>query len=55
MYKEEFISGYCRMLDSSRTVTAELTDNQLTYVDCCYGNCIYQASCPIAVELDKLK
>ena len=55
MEYEKFLSGYCRVMDCSRTVTAELTDNQLTYADCCYGNCIYQASCPIAVELDKLK
>ena len=55
MEDEKFLSGYCRMIDGSRTVTAELTDGHLTCADCCYGNCMYQASCPIAAELDKLK
>ncbi len=55
MEDEKFITGYCRVMDCSRTITAELTDNQLTYVDCCYGDCVYQSSCPIAAELDKLK
>ena len=51
---EKFISGYCRMLDSSRTVTAETEDGKLTEVDCCYGNCLYQKNCPIAKKLDDL-
>ena len=55
MEDEKFLSGYCRMMDCSRTVTAELTDGQLNCVDCRYGNCIYQSTCPIAAELDKLK
>ena len=55
MEDEKFLSGYCRVMDCSRTVTAELTNGRLTDADCCYGSCIHQASCPIAAELDKLK
>ena len=55
MEDEKFLSGYCRAIDSSRTVTAELTDGKLTCADCSYGACVYQGSCPIAAELDKLK
>ena len=55
MEDEKFLSGYCRCLDQSRTVTAELTDGHLTYADCSYSNCPYRANCPVAAELDKLK
>ena len=51
MDDEKFFSGYCRKLDCSRTVTAELTDGHLDCVDCDYGSCIYQAGCPIAEKL----
>jgi hypothetical protein len=54
MEKESFCTGYCRMLDSSRTVTAETEDGKLTEVDCCYGSCLYQKNCPIAKKLDDL-
>ena len=54
MEDEAFISGYCRKLDCSRTVTAELTDGRLVCADCDYGSCIYQASCPIAKEIEAL-
>ena len=53
MEKECFFSGYCRQLDGSRVVEAVLEDGKLTEVDCCYGNCIYEGSCPIAAELQK--
>ena len=53
MEKECFVSGYCRQLDGSRVVEAVLEDGKLTEVDCCYGNCIYEGSCPIAAELQK--
>ena len=55
MEDEKFISGYCHVMDCSRTVTAELIDGRLTCADCAYGSCIYQSGCPIAAELDKLK
>lgn len=51
MEKECFFSGYCRQLDGSRVVEAVLEDGQLTEVDCCYGSCIYESSCPIATEI----
>ena len=54
METERFISGYCRQLDQSRMVTAELTDGKLAEADCCYGNCVYQSNCTIAKELDTL-
>ena len=54
MEDEKFLSGYCRRIDGSRTVTAELEGGRLTEVDCNYGSCPYQANCSIAAELDKL-
>ena len=51
---EKFFSGYCRRIDGSRTVAAELENGHLTEADCDYGNCPYRADCPIAKELDKL-
>lgn len=54
MEEERFFSGYCRRLDGSRTVCVVLEDGVATEVDCCYGNCVYQGSCLIARELDKV-
>ena len=54
MEDEKFLSGYCRVLDCSRTVTVELTDGKIDNVDCCYGSCVYQGSCPIAAEIEKI-
>ena len=51
---EKFISGYCRVLDCSRMVEVIVEDGQVTEVDCCYGNCIHQANCSIAKEIDNL-
>ena len=55
METELFVSGYCRQMDASRMVEVILEDGILTEVDCCYGNCVYQSSCPIAKEIDELK
>ena len=55
METEKFLSGYCKQLDGSRVVEVILENGEITEVDCCYGNCIYQASCPIAKELDQMK
>lgn len=55
METEAFFSGYCRQLDSPRTVEVACEDGSVTEVDCCYGNCVYQGSCPIAKEIDELK
>ena len=51
---EKFLSGYCRQLDASRMVEVILEDGEITEVDCCYGNCLYQPNCPIAKEISKL-
>lgn len=53
MERECFFSGYCRHLDGSRVVEAVLEEGKLTEVDCCYGSCIYESSCPIAAEIQK--
>ena len=55
METECFVSGYCRQMDASRMVEVILEDGTITEVDCCYGNCVYQSSCPIAKEIDELK
>ena len=54
MEVEKFVSGYCRVLDCSRLVEVILESGNVTEVDCCYGNCIYQTNCPIAKEIDLL-
>ena len=48
MEKEIFLSGYCRVLDGSRTVEVLFEDGKLTEVDCNYGHCVYEPNCPIA-------
>ena len=53
MELEEFISGYCRALDASRTVMLEGADGDYT-ADCSYGSCPYEASCPIAQKIQEL-
>jgi len=55
MEQEKIVSGYCRQLDAARIVEVILEDGEITEVDCCYGNCLYQASCTIAKEIDELK
>ncbi|MEE0109356.1 MAG: hypothetical protein UEP57_00475 [Oscillospiraceae bacterium] len=52
---EKFLSGYCRQLDASRMVEVIVEDGEVSEVDCCYGDCVYQGSCPIAKEIDELK
>ena len=54
METEKFLTGYCRQLDASRMVEVLLEDGQITEVDCCYGSCLYQPTCPIAKEIDAL-
>ncbi len=53
MYKEEFISGYCRTQDQSRMVAVEIEDGDLT-ADCSYGNCPYEDRCTIAARIREL-
>lgn len=54
METETFVSGYCRQLDGSRMVEVILEDGTITEADCCYGDCVYPGSCPLARELDAL-
>jgi hypothetical protein len=51
--EELFLTGYCRALDQSRTVCAEITAEKLEYVDCDYPACPYAPTCPIATQLPK--
>ena len=54
MEQEYFRSGYCRCLDSSRTVEILVEDGTVTETDCLYPDCIYRTGCPIAKEIDAL-
>lgn len=55
MEVEKFFSGYCRVLDCARTVEVIEEDGQITEVDCNYGHCDFQSSCPVAKEIDSLR
>lgn len=55
MELEKFFSGYCRQLDNARMVEVIAEDGEITEVDCCYGHCDFQTSCPIASQIDELK
>lgn len=48
---ELFISGYCRVLDSSRTVCIVTEDGKLTDVDCNYEVCPYAKECTIGKSI----
>ena len=52
MEQEHFFSGYCRALDSGRTVEVIITDGIPAEVDCAYPDCIHRSSCPIAKQID---
>lgn len=56
MEQEIFISGYCRVQDQSRMVTAVLADGRLEEADCCFPDCAYAPNCQIAKGIsEKLK
>ena len=48
MEKESFFSGYCRVLDGSRTVCAVTVDGALDEIDCGFPDCPHASDCPIA-------
>lgn len=50
---ELFFSGYCRAMDSSRTVTAEAFDGKWE-ADCAWPECPFADSCPIAKQIEAL-
>ena len=54
MEDEKFISGYCRQTDRSRTVTVELKDGTVNWVDCSYETCPHRQTCPIAKQIRDL-
>ena len=48
---EVFLSGYCRSLDSARTI---LVDTEDACVDCAYPDCPHAVACPLAAEIATL-
>lgn len=46
MEQELILSGYCKAMDSSRTVLIEEGEP-----DCQYGCCPHESSCPIAEKI----
>ena len=53
MEDEVFLSGYCRALDRSRTVTVEKDGDQVD-ADCAYPDCPHCPSCDIAARIREL-
>lgn len=51
---EHYLSGYCRQLDGSRMVELVIEGGQIEEIDCCYGDCTFQCSCPIAKSVEEL-
>ncbi len=54
MYREVFLSGYCRCTDSSRTVCAEQEDCEIS-TDCNFGSCPYEKECTVAKRIQEMK
>ena len=54
MEREIFVSGYCRALDQSRMVEAELVDGEWE-ADCAYPDCPYASGCQIAKKIEEAK
>ena len=50
MEQEIIVTGYCRQLDSSRTVMVEEGE-----ADCLYPDCPYATDCPIAKTISEKK
>lgn len=51
MERETFFSGYCRCMDSSRTVAVEAEGKELLFADCDYAACPYAENCPIGKNI----
>lgn len=49
MEQEMILSGYCRCMDSSRTVMVEEGEP-----DCQYESCPYKNDCPIGQQIKEL-
>lgn len=54
MEQEIFFSGYCRAMDSGRTVTAEQWQGKWE-ADCAYPDCPHAPVCRIAEDIRKLE
>ena len=52
MEDEKFLSGYCRQIDGSRTVTVELENGNIDHVDCGYEN--LKVTTPIDLTIAKM-
>ena len=48
---EQFFSGYCRVLDGSRTVCAVKENDGLLEADCDYPSCPHFKECTIAQSI----
>lgn len=51
MEREAFFTGYCRQIDSARTVCVEAEGKELTEVDCLYETCPHATDCPIGKSI----
>lgn len=51
---EHYFSGYCRQLDTARMVELVVEGSAVDEIDCCYGDCAFQSTCPIAQQIDTL-
>ena len=51
METEHFLSGYCRMADQSRMVTAVVENGKLEEADCSFESCPHAPSCGIAEKI----
>ena len=51
MEKEYFFTGYCRQLDSSRTVGVCICDGEVAEADCAYHSCVYAPGCQIGKQI----
>ena len=51
MEREDFLCGYCRVLDQSRMVTLVTDCGALCEVDCNFESCPYAPNCPIAEKI----
>ena len=52
MIQEYFLTGYCKAMDGSRTVTVEV-ENATVTADCDYPGCPWATTCPIASQIDE--
>lgn len=51
MEQERFFSGYCRVMDQSRTVCAVKENGKLSEADCGFGSCPYEDVCTVAKKI----